>query len=400
MKVADLYRSPNALAPYYRRFRVEDRLLLTGHSHQAWPDVGFDAHQQAWHDAAEHVDDKWDLAFERADRVRAGFARLLDDSEGDIALGANTHELVVRLLSALPLGERPRIVTTDGEFHTLRRQLDRHAEEGLEIVRVTAEPLDTVAARLADAIDGRTALAAVSSVFFRSARIVPGLAEVAAVCRRRGAALLVDAYHSLDVVPFSIPAMDLRDAFVVGGGYKYCQLGEGNCFLRLPPACDLRPVVTGWFAEFDLLSQPHDPKRVVAYGAGSARFAGSTYDPTSHYRAAAVFDFFEQRGLAPELLRRVSQHQVGRLIAGFDGLDLDPAVIDRDRDIETEEIAGFLVLNAPRAEDICGALRDRGVLSDHRGETLRLGPAPYLSDDQLDAAVEALGEVISRLDGV
>ena len=58
MKVADLYRSPNALAPYYRRFRVEDRLLLTGHSHQAWPDVGFDAHQQAWHDAAEHVDEE------------------------------------------------------------------------------------------------------------------------------------------------------------------------------------------------------------------------------------------------------------------------------------------------------------------------------------------------------
>ncbi len=399
MNVADLYRSPNALAPYYSRFRVEDRLLLTGHSHQAWPDVGFDAHQQAWLDAAEHVDDKWDLAFERADRVRAGFARLLDDSEGDIALGANTHELVVRLLSALPLGERPRIVTTDGEFHTLRRQFDRHAEEGLEIVRVTAEPLDTVAARLADAIDGRTALTAVSSVFFRSARIVPGLAEVAAVCRQRGAAFLVDAYHSLDVVPFSIPAMGLQDAFVVGGGYKYCQLGEGNCFLRLPPGCELRPVVTGWFAEFDLLSHRHDPKRGVAYGAGPARFAGSTYDPTSHYRAAAVFDFFEQRGLEPELLRRVSQHQVGRLIAGFDGLDLDPAVIDRDRDIETEEIAGFLVLNAPRAGDICGALRDRGVLSDYRGETLRLGPAPYLSDEQLDAAMEVLGEVVSQLAG-
>ncbi len=397
--VADLYRSPNTLAPYYSRFRVEDRLLLTGHSHQAWPDVGFDAHQQAWHDAAEHVDDKWDRAFEQADRVRAGFARLLDDSDGDIALGANTHELVVRLLSALPLGERRRVVTTDGEFHTLRRQLDRHAEEGLAVVRVAADPVETVAARLADAIDERTALAAVSSVFFRSARIVPGLSEVAAACRQRGAAFLVDAYHSLNVVPFSIPAMGLHDVFVVGGGYKYCQLGEGNCFLRLPPGCELRPVNSGWFAEFDLLADRHDPKGGVAYGAGPARFAGSTYDPTSHYRGAAVFDFFAQRGLAPELLRRVSQHQVGRLIGGFDRLDLDPGVIDRDRGIKTEEIAGFLVLQAPRAEDICGALRERGVRSDHRGQTLRLGPAPYLSDGQLDACMEALGEVVSRLGG-
>ena len=29
-------------------------------------------------------------------------------------------------------------------------------------------------------------------------------------------------------------------AFVVGGGYKYCQLGEGNAFLRFPPGCELR----------------------------------------------------------------------------------------------------------------------------------------------------------------
>jgi len=74
-----LYGSPNALALHYRRFRVADRLLLTGHSHQAWPDVGFEAQQRAWLDAAEYVDEKWERAFAMADRVRRGFAGLLDD---------------------------------------------------------------------------------------------------------------------------------------------------------------------------------------------------------------------------------------------------------------------------------------------------------------------------------
>ena len=46
------------------------------------------------------------------------------------------------------------------------------------------------------------------------------------------------------------PAMGLADAFVTGGGYKYCQLGEGNAFLRVPPGRQMRPVLTGWFAEF------------------------------------------------------------------------------------------------------------------------------------------------------
>src|SRR5207248_2617068 len=92
------------LADYYSRFRVAERLLLTGHSHQAWPDVSFDAQERAWLDAAEMVDDKWERAREQAARVQTGFRRLLADPDGDIALGQNTHELVTRLLSALPLG--------------------------------------------------------------------------------------------------------------------------------------------------------------------------------------------------------------------------------------------------------------------------------------------------------
>ena len=103
------------LARDYSRFRVGERLLLTGHSHQAWPDVGFEAQQRAWLDAAEFVDDKWSRAEAQAARVREGFATLLGDRADNIALGQNTHELVTRWLSALPLSTRPRLVTTDAE---------------------------------------------------------------------------------------------------------------------------------------------------------------------------------------------------------------------------------------------------------------------------------------------
>jgi len=72
MDLEDLRHRPNALAEHYTRFRVAERLLLTGHSHQAWPDCGFEAQQRAWLDAAERVDAKWEQAFAMADRVRGG----------------------------------------------------------------------------------------------------------------------------------------------------------------------------------------------------------------------------------------------------------------------------------------------------------------------------------------
>src|SRR5262247_2981256 len=109
----DLRKSPNPLARHYTRFRVAERVLLTGHSHQAWPDVGFEGQVEAWNDAAEWVDGKWDRAAAMADRVRRGFARLLGAAPGQVALGVNTHELVCRFLSALPRARR-RVVTTDG----------------------------------------------------------------------------------------------------------------------------------------------------------------------------------------------------------------------------------------------------------------------------------------------
>lgn len=392
MDPASLRRSPNPLAPFYSRFRVADRLLLTGHSHQAWPDCGFEAQSRAWLDAAEYVDDKWDHAFERAERVRAGYTRLLGDPGDGIALAPNTHELVVRLLSALPLRTRPRLVTTDGEFHTIRRQLDRLAEEGLELIRVAEQPAESVAERLAAAVDDRTALVLVSAVFFDTGRIARNLDQVAASCGRHGSALLVDVYHALNVVPLSLAAEGLGNAFVVGGGYKYCQLGEGNCFLRLPPDTALRPVVTGWFSEFTALAERQGGR--VAYGQGGDRFAGATYDPTSHYRAAAVFDFFRDHGLTPRLLRQVSQAQIAVLASAFDALDLDPAVVTRNRSVPLEEVGGFLALRAPHAVALTRALRNHGVMTDARGDALRFGPAPYLSDTQLSDAMQALGEVV------
>jgi kynureninase len=376
------------LAEHYSAFRVSERLFLTGHSHQAWPDVAREGQLEAWHDAAEHTDLKWERAFAKAERVRAEVRRLLSDPDAPVALAGSTHELVLRFLSALPLRARPKLATTDGEFHTLRRQLGRLAEEGIEVVRLPARPVETLAERLAAEASGASAVL-VSAVLFEDSRIVPELPALVAACADADAELLVDAYHALGCLPFTVAG--LERAWVAGGGYKYLQLGEGNCFLRLPPQADeLRPAITGWFAEFDELHAAHEPG-ATEYPRGSMRFAGSTYDPTSHYRAARVFDFFEEQSLTPERLRQSYLAQTTLLAEGFDALALDD--VTRQRDSPLDAFGGFLALESERAEELSRRLLDKGVVTDSRGRYLRLGPAPYHSDKQLEAVIEELGRV-------
>jgi kynureninase len=378
--------SAEELAPHYSAFRVSERLLLTGHSHQAWPDVAREGVLEAFDDAARDVDEKWDRAFTKAEQVRDGFRRLVGDPGAEIALGQNTHELVLRFLSALDLRRRPRLITSDGEFHTLRRQLARLGEDWLDVVRLPAHPAGTLAERMAAELDERTGAVLLSAVLFEDARIVPGLEALAEACVNAGTELLVDAYHALGALPFELPS---AATWVVGGGYKYLQLGEGNCFLRLPPYADeLRPVLTGWYAEFEELAAPKAPG-AVRYPSGGARVAGSTYDPTSHYRAARVFAFFAEQELTPGALRASYLRQTTLLAHGLQDLGL---AIDADR----EAFGGFVAVEIDNAETVSRRLAEVGVLTDSRGRYLRLGPAPYVSNAQLEAALSALAATLGR----
>ncbi len=370
----------DALRAHYRRFLDPTRTLLTGHSHQAWPDVARDGVLRCFDDAARHVDDKWALASEAADAVRRACAAQFGGTPPQYALGSNTHELVYRFLSALDLDARPHLVSTSGEFHSMTRQLTRLLETGVQISWVDASPVETLSERVAAEVRENTAAVLLSTVLFESAAIVPHLEAACHAAHAVGAEVLLDAYHQFNVVPFVNPD---PGAFVVSGGYKYAQWGEGACFMRVPADTTLRPVFTGWFADFGSLATL---RMGVGYGATPAdRFAGSTYDPTSHYRARAVIDFFAEHGLSVEVLRGINRTQTEHLATAFAARGFEVVVPDAERR------GGFVSLRLPDATARAKSLRALGVFVDARRSFLRFGPAPYTTEDEMDRAIELLG---------
>lgn len=381
---------PHALRPHYADFLgpegKSERILLTGHSHQAWPKVAREGLLEAYEVAARDVDDKWEAVFAAQDELRAHLSARLGGRGQDYAFAPNTHELVTRWLSALPLGERPRLVTTDGEFHAAFRQLRRLAElPALEVEFVASEPVETLSERLAAAIDERTAGVLFSCVLFGTSSVVPGIEPLLARAKALGASVMIDGYHAFDVVPFAVP----EGVFFVAGGYKYAQWGEGACFMKAPERCALRPVYTGWFAGFSSLSDRRTQGPVGYDEDGASRFAGSTFDPSSFFRARAVARFFDAQGLTVERLRASSLAQTQRIIERARTIDAVTIATPE----EPSRRGGFVSLRTPRAAELVKQLRAEGIYADSRGEMLRLGPAPYVTDVEIERAMDALARL-------
>ncbi|MFO0761106.1 MAG: aminotransferase class V-fold PLP-dependent enzyme [Byssovorax sp.] len=387
----DRLQDLDAFRASYSHFLAPERILLTGHSHQAWPDAARAAMTEAFDDAARFADDKWEEAvFPKIDRVGTKVLDRMGFDPGDaIAFGKSTHELCYRLLSCLKLADRPRIVTTQSEFHSLHRQLSRLAEEGAEVVWVETEPRERLADRLLDALTPGTAMLACSAVLFEDAYVLPRLGEIAARAVEIGAIALVDAYHAFNVVPLAWgPAQD--QLFVTAGGYKYAGFGEGVCWLRCPRASALRPLYTGWFADFASLSAERSTK--VGYGEGGARFSGATFDPVSFYRADAALAHWDRFGLTPSRLRSISLRQTQRILDRLDAAGRGGQVVTAR---DPARRGGFVTLRVPGASAIVERLRARSVFVDARRDFLRLGPAPYLRDDELDRGTDLVIEALS-----
>jgi selenocysteine lyase/cysteine desulfurase len=376
------------------------RLHFAAHSHHLWPDVSRDAQIQAWDDAVRLADRKWGAVFDDVlGRAREHTARLLGLAAPDsITYAANTHELVVRILSCLDPHRPPRILTTTSEFHSWNRQLRRLEEDGLvAVTRLDVEPFDSFEDRFVRAAsdgppDGdRFDLVYVSHVFFDSGYVVGDLARVAEALPRE-TFLVVDGYHAFMALPVDLSPIAHR-TFYLTGGYKYAMSGEAVCFAHCPPGYGERPRATGWFAGFTSLRAGVADR--VPYSEDGLRFMGATFDPTPVYRFNSVMDLWRSEGVT---VADIHAH-VGMLQQRFlDGIAAGPAgPVDVGNLMPSRGIPDrghFLTFRHPGVQGVFDLLLRDNVITDVRGDRLRFGFGLYHDPDDVDHLLDRLRSIL------
>jgi selenocysteine lyase/cysteine desulfurase len=384
---------PLDLTAAFSRFRggAPARLHFAAHSHHFWPDVTAQAQAQAWEVAARHVDDKWDVVLGDVwPHVRAGIARHLKLPDPTTLVPAvNTLEFVNRLLSCGPVDRPMRVVCTDGEFHSFRRQIERMAEDGLvTLTVVAAEPFASLTQRLIDAAKASAPdMVYISQVLFNSGFAQTDLAGLVDGVSAPDRLVVIDGYHGFMARPTDLSAIADR-AFYIAGGYKYAMAGEGACFMHCPPGIALRPRNTGWYASFGNLAAAQTG---VPYASDGWRFMGATFDPSGLYRMRAVFEWLARQGIDAGVVHGHVEALQARFMAAMAQTPWGPFTADNlVVPLSNPARGNFLAFQHPEAEHWYRKLHEAGIVTDVRGDRLRVGFGLYHNAEDVDALIARL----------
>jgi selenocysteine lyase/cysteine desulfurase len=370
------------------------RLHMAAHSHHLWPDASFEGQVECWEDAARLADRKWERVMgelwpEAQRHVATELGTGMPDS---VVFASSTHDFIVRLAAAAPRADRRRlkVLTSDGEFHSARRQLARWAEDGrLQLDTVAAEPFGDFTDRfLAAAGAGAHDLILVSQILFGSGRRFDGVEELAGLAAPGGPWVVIDGYHAFMALEGPFKEAAAQSAFYLGGGYKYAMAGEGCAFLHAPPGFGPRPPITGWFAEFEDLSLPPGS---VGYASDASRFMGATFDPSALYRFNAVRRMLGENGLGTAQISAHAERLQRRLVEAIVDTPLGSAELLNP--VDDAPHARFLAFRTPEAQRWHSALEARNCITDVRGDVLRIGLGLYHDESDVDAFAALTGEL-------
>ena len=358
-----LYLDGNSLGPVSR-----DAAASLERAVEQWRRLGI----RAWTEA----EPPWYAYGERLGDRLAGLVGA--DPASVVAANSTTANLHALLATFLPRADGDRVVVDDLVFPTDRyalasqqRSLGRDPDEALLVVESEDGRTVDEAALEAAMAEPDVGLALVPAVRYRSGQRLD-LHRLGRVAREHDVLLAADLSHAIGVVPLSLD--DAGVDLAVWCSYKYLGAGPGAIagLYVAERHHDVPPAMAGWWGtdpatRFEMRPE-HDP------APGAARWQLGTPPVLSAAPLWGALDVVEAAGL--EAIREGSVARTAYLIALADDRLADHGVaVGTPRDPERR--GGHVALEHPEAARLSRALRDRGVVVDHRPpDVVRVCPAP------------------------
>lgn len=338
-----------------------------------------------WNEWVAEGPEAWERWLPRIATIADGIGEIIGAPAGSVFLAPNVSLVQAALASSLNFStERNEVACEAIQFPSVTyvwKAWERFGAVYREIPSRDGRSMDTQT--VIDAITERTAVAALSHVYYVSAALLD-VAAIAKHCKSTGTLFILDSYQTTGVYPYDVNELDLD--IVVGGSHKWLCGGPGCGWLYVRP--ELRalfaPALTGWFAHADPFAFEAAP---IRYADSMYRFATGTPTIPGYIVAKPGHDFIRSVGVKAirahnvALTTRIAEMALER------GLTVNTPLLPEKR-------GGWIGIDFPDSERASRALIARRVFIDYRpGCGIRVGPHIYTTEQDVDAFFAALEDV-------
>jgi cysteine desulfurase len=303
-----------------------------------------------------------------------------------------------RFARAHPRGEsaepaREHVVALATEHKCVLESCAALEREGFAVTYLPVEPDGLVSLdRLDAALAARTLLVSVMAAH-NEIGVVQPLAEIGALCRRKGVLLHTDAAQAFGKIPLDVGAMQI-DLMSISGHKVYGPKGVGALYVRRRPRVRLLPLLDGGGQERGLRSGTLPTPLCIGLGRAAAVAAAEM--PSEAERLRRLRDRLEE-GLARRIagLRLNGDRQrrlPGSLNLSFPGISAAALI----------EACPSLAISTGSActSDVVEpsyVLRALGLSETLANASIRIGLGRFNSEAEVDFAVDALAAAVERL---
>ncbi|WP_404960791.1 aminotransferase class V-fold PLP-dependent enzyme [Streptomyces sp. 147326] len=297
--------------------------------------------------------------FDRVNRSRAAFARLVGVDAERVAVGSAVSTHVGLVAASLPPGAE--VLCPEGDFASVINPFVVRGD-----LKVRFAPLES----LAEAVGPDTALVSLSAVQSADGRMAD-LPAVRAATAAHGARMLVDASQAVGWLPFDASPYD----YTVAVGFKWLLAVRGASFLTVSQEAQptLTPLHAGWVAAESIWDATYGPISQLAHGA--RRFDESPAF-LAYHAAEASLALIERIGI--DAIHAHDTALAARYRAGLARLGHEPVP------------GGAAIVSVPGLADRQPALQAAGIATSARAGALRASFHLYSTEADVDRLLDVL----------